>query len=72
MKIGLSPDTMHETYRNYTFSFGLVALIFDFFFFTFLGLYLEKVLPKEFGETYPAGFLFSPSYWGCSKKPANN
>ena len=73
-KIGLNQDTMDEKFANYTFKFGLCALAFDFAFFSLLGLYLEKVLPKEYGERYPVWFLCTSDFWGCCKKknPKNN
>ena len=44
-KIGLTFDKINEKVANYTFSFGLLALVFDLVFFSMLSLYLEKVLP---------------------------
>ena len=73
-KIGLTFDKINEKVANYTFSFGLLALVFDLVFFSMLGLYLEKVLPKEFGERQPLWFLCKSNYWSCcrAKKPKNN
>jgi ATP-binding cassette subfamily A (ABC1) protein 1 len=67
---------MNETFANYTFTFGLAALVVDGFIWGLLGLYLEKVLPKQYGVRYPAWFLCTPQYWrdtcGCCKKPKKN
>ena len=67
-------DKIDEKVGNYTFGFGLLALLFDLVFFSLLGLYLEKVLPKEFGERQPAWFLCKPNYWSCcrQRRPKNN
>ena len=73
-KIGLNEHTMDEKFANYSFKFGLCALGFDFVFFTLLGLYLEKVMPKEYGERYPVWYLCTTDFWTCCKrkKPRNN
>ena len=39
------------------------VLIFDTIAYTFLGWYLEQVLPKEFGVRQPYLFVFQKSYW---------
>ena len=41
----------------------LVMMVIDTIIFTFLGWYLDQVLPKEFGVRQPYGFLFRKSYW---------
>ena len=40
-----------------------LMLIVDTALYTFLGWYLDQVLPKEFGVRQPYGFLFRKSYW---------
>ena len=51
-----------------------MALVVDFIIFSLLGLYLEKILPKEFGERQQPWFICNPNYWSCcrKKKPKNN
>jgi len=40
-----------------------------FFLFLILGIYLDAVLPKEFGtRRHPCYFVFPSSYSGCCKK----
>jgi len=39
------------------------VLIFDTIAYTFLGWYLEQVLPKELGVRHPYLFVFQKSYW---------
>lgn len=41
-------------------------------FWTFLGLYLDKVLPREYGKKESCCFYCSPSFWGCCRKKARN
>jgi hypothetical protein len=36
-------------YLNYTYMEGLYMLIFDLFLYVSLGLWLDKVFPKEYG-----------------------
>ena len=60
-------DLFIET-NNYYFSFMYLMLIFDFFFYLFLGYYLENVIPHEFGITKPWYFLCTKSYWSSKKK----
>ena len=38
--------------------------------FTFIGLYLDKVLPKEYGNSEPWYFVCSPRFWGCTRREA--
>lgn len=73
-KIGLTFDKLDESVTNYTFRFGLLALVVDLIIFSLLGLYLEKILPKEFGERQQPWFICNPNYWSCcsKKKPKNN
>lgn len=42
----------------------------SFFLFTLLGIYLDKVLPSQFGVRLPPYFFLLPSYWFNSKKRA--
>ena len=65
--VGIHNATINEWYDNYTYLEGLVCLALAFFLFTFLGLYLDKVLPKEYGNSEPFYFLCSPRFWGCCR-----
>ena len=55
-------------HTNYSLFFMFMSFIFDFFFYLFLGYYLQNVLPHDFGIRRPWYFLCSLSYWGKSKK----
>ena len=60
-----------KTYTNYSiFIMNLMQLI-DFFFFLFLGFYLQNVLPHEFGIKKPWYFLCTKDYWCRSKNKKN-
>ena len=53
--------------NNYSLFFMYVMLIFDFFFYLFLGYYLNNVIPHTFGIKKSWYFLCTKSYW-CLKK----
>ncbi len=58
-----------ETYLNYSIGWMYLMFIIDFFFYLFLGFYLQNVLNHEFGISRPFYFLCTTSYWcGSSKK----
>lgn len=47
---GIRKDTVNEWYYNYTFLEGLICLFIALPLWTFLGLYLDKTLPREYGR----------------------
>ena len=55
-------------HTNYSIFFMYMSFIFDFFFYLFLGYYLQNVLPHDFGIRKPWYFLCTLSYWGKKKK----
>lgn len=63
--VGIRLDTINEPFDNYTYLEGLVMLFVALPLWTFLGLYLDKVLPREYGNREVWYFPFSPSFWGC-------
>ena len=48
---------------NYSFGAGLIMLFFGFWVFVFLGLYLDAVLPKTYGDRLPVFFCCMRKYW---------
>jgi hypothetical protein len=61
--------TAHEVYGDYTFDTGLWMFMIGFFLFLFLGLYLDQILPKEFGQRKHPCFMFMPStYTDCCRR----
>ena len=69
--VGLDYSTSSVIYQNYSFNTALYKLTFDFVLFTALGLYMDKVIPSDFGTRLSPFFLCMPSYW-CrrSRRPA--
>jgi len=71
--VGLNSSTVHQAFDNYVFALGLWMLFVGFSVFTLLGLYLDQVLPKEFGHRLHPCFCFKKSsYDSCCKKPPSN
>jgi ABC-type multidrug transport system ATPase subunit len=68
--IGVTHGNSAERLNGYSFSDALGMMIFDFFLYTFVGWYLNHVLPQEFGVPKPALFLCMPRYWCEQRKSA--
>lgn len=67
--VGITFDTASELYGNYRFSTALWFMVLDFLLYTGMGLYLEQVIPKEYGTRKPWNFIFMPKYWTwCGSK----
>ena len=47
----------------YSFETSIGFLAFDTVLYIFLGWYLDKVLPRQYGSPLPWWFVFSPAYW---------
>ena len=62
------------TLDHFNFSLILVFIMFcvDFLVYTFLGFYLQNVLPHDFGLRKPWYFLCSSEYWCKSHKKRKN
>ncbi|KAF1336800.1 Abc transporter a family member 1, partial [Globisporangium splendens] len=65
---GVSFGNMNVVNENYRFSTTLLAFLFDTVLYTLIGLYFEKVIPKEWGTTLKWYFPVSPSYWRSKRK----
>ena len=65
--VGLNAGNASILYQNYSFSTSLWMLFFDFVLFFFLGLYMDKVIPSDYGQRQNPCFLCMPSYW-CSRR----
>lgn len=57
--LGQNFGNVFDTLNNYSFGTGLIMLIVSLIFFTCLGLYLDKILPKTYGEKKSCCFCFS-------------
>lgn len=64
---GIHTSNINEWYYNYTFLEGLIELAVSLPLFTFIGLYLDKVLPREYGRSEKWYFLCQPTFWGCCR-----
>ena len=68
--VGLKFSNATEDINNYTFVTGLVMLMVSFLIFGLLGFYLDKVLPKTYGEKLPACFCFTKKFCCCCSSQA--
>ncbi|KAG1688669.1 hypothetical protein DVH05_027488 [Phytophthora capsici] len=65
---GVQMSTLSTLSDNYRLSTALWMFAFDTILYTVLGLYFEKVMPKEYGTTLKWYFPVSPSYWRGRKQ----
>jgi len=56
-EVGLNFSTGSVVYQNYSFRGGMLMLLFDCIFWGLLGLYLDQVVPSQFGIAKPWNFL---------------
>ncbi|KAH7463694.1 ABC transporter A family member 1 [Phytophthora ramorum] len=56
--------------NNFRFSTALWMFAFDTVLYTLIGLYFDKVMPKEYGTTLKWYFPVSPSYWRSRRQRA--
>ena len=66
--MGINMNTLHRDFRNYNTLVGFQTFILSFIVMNLIGLYLEKVIPKEYGRTFGVCFCCSPSYYRNKKK----
>ncbi|TMW64067.1 hypothetical protein Poli38472_014184 [Pythium oligandrum] len=60
---GITFSNMDVLSENFRFSTSLIFFVIDSILYTALGLYFEKVIPKDYGTTLKWYFPVSPSYW---------
>ena len=65
--IGLNESTANVMYNNYSFNSSLYMLFLDCLIYLVLGLYLDKVIPMDYGQRLKPWFLCSPSYYRCCR-----
>ncbi|OQR99493.1 ATP-binding Cassette (ABC) Superfamily, partial [Achlya hypogyna] len=72
VSVGITSATSNTVYSNYRFAGGLGMLVLDFILYTLLAIYLEQVIPKDYGTPQKWYFPVSPSYWfgSSSRGPA--
>ena len=69
--MGLNASTSAIVYQDYSFNTALYMLIVDFCVFFFLGLYLDKVVPSDYGQRLSPCFLCTPSFYRCCRRSRN-
>ena len=69
--IGVTHDNIHVEYENFAFINSLQMLLFDFVLYFVLGLYLDKIIPSDFGQSLKPWFLCTPSYYKCCRPRRN-
>uniref|UniRef100_H3GYZ5 ABC transporter domain-containing protein n=1 Tax=Phytophthora ramorum TaxID=164328 RepID=H3GYZ5_PHYRM len=68
--IGANFGNLSTLNVNFRLSTALLMFAVDCVYYTLLGLYLEKVIPKQYGTSLKWYFPLSPSYWRERKKSA--
>ncbi|CAK4636092.1 unnamed protein product [Aphanomyces euteiches] len=61
--VGLTTSNWADDINNFKFITTLYMLIIDSILYTLLGMYLERVIPKDYGVTEKWYFPLLPSYW---------
>ncbi len=60
---GLTFGNGHMLFNGFRFQTGVGMLFLDFLLYTLLGMYLELIVPKEYGTTMKWFEPFLPSFW---------
>ncbi|TMW64055.1 hypothetical protein Poli38472_014172 [Pythium oligandrum] len=60
---GITFSNISVPSENFRFGTSLIFFVIDSILYTALGLYFEKVIPKDYGTTLKWYFPVSPSYW---------
>ncbi|RLO11982.1 hypothetical protein DYB28_012659, partial [Aphanomyces astaci] len=61
--LGITFANVNEPYANFKFATALAFMAFDIVVYTLLGLYLERVVPKDYGVPEVWYFPVSSQYW---------
>jgi len=64
--VGVHRDTAGDVVGNYVWRTGLWLLFTSMIVFTLFGLFLDKVMPKDYGKREPVWFLCLPSFYDCA------
>lgn len=65
--VGINSSSADNIIYHYSFTEGLYELTFAFFFWTALGLYLDYVLPMDYGTRKHPCFLCMPKSYTCCR-----
>ena len=66
--VGIDSTTSAVIFQNYSFNSALWMMALDFVLFFTLGLYMDKVIPSDYGQRLSPCFLCTPSYYRCCRK----
>lgn len=69
---GINATSLNETLGNYKVGIAFITWSIMFFVQGLLALYLDNVLPKEFGKRQPLLFFISKEYWFGSSSQVND
>ncbi|XP_078148271.1 ATP-binding cassette A1 isoform X2 [Carex rostrata] len=61
--VGLRWSNMWQSSSGVNFLVCLLMMVVDTFLYCLIGLYFDKVLPREYGVRYPWNFLITRSFW---------
>nr|CCA22574.1 PREDICTED: similar to Stromal antigen 1 putative [Albugo laibachii Nc14] len=61
--VGINFGNANELVDNFTFNTSIGFLILDMLLYTIMGIYFDRVIPKEFGTTEKWYFPVSQAYW---------
>ncbi|KAH9143316.1 hypothetical protein AeRB84_012675 [Aphanomyces euteiches] len=61
--VGITTSNWADDINNFKFVTALYLLMIDCVLYTLLGLYFERVIPKDYGVTEKWYFPLSPSFW---------
>ncbi|KAJ0406974.1 hypothetical protein P43SY_005207 [Pythium insidiosum] len=67
--VGMHRGNARTVADNFSFDISLAMMLIDTILYTLLGLYFERVIPKEYGTTEKWYFPVSPSYWRKKASP---
>ena len=63
--VGIDHSTSEILFQNYSFNSALWMMALDFVVYFTLGLYMDKVIPSDYGQRLSPWFLCTPSYYRC-------
>jgi len=63
--VGVSGVTGGDMVDNFKWRVGMFMLFVSLIVFTLLGLYIDKVAPKDYGTREPVWFLCTGRFWDC-------
>ena len=65
--IGIGFNNWDTVFKGWSVKDGMIMMVIDNVIWMVIGIYLEMVMPKEFGKPVKPWFMFLPSWW-CPKR----